>query len=185
MIPPGEKIVETKKCRLSGREFFVTDQDLVFYNKVSPIFGGKKYEIPSPTLCPEERMRLHCEFRSDMHLYKDICDYSKKDILSAYSGIRNFPVFERDIWWSDCWNPLIYASEFDFTRNFFSQFLDLQDKVPRMSVNTGLGNENCPFVNNASENKNCYLTFGINFSENCYYGWRIFRSKNCLDSLNI
>ncbi len=38
VIPFGEKIVETKKCRLSGRDFFITDKDLEFYAKVSPIF---------------------------------------------------------------------------------------------------------------------------------------------------
>jgi hypothetical protein len=37
-IPPGEKIIETKKCRLSGQEFFVTNKDLEFYDKISPIF---------------------------------------------------------------------------------------------------------------------------------------------------
>ena len=37
-IPPGEKIVETKKCRLSGKEFIITDRDLEFYDKISPVF---------------------------------------------------------------------------------------------------------------------------------------------------
>ncbi|MEI6711115.1 MAG: hypothetical protein WCK88_02500 [bacterium] len=38
LIPPGEKIIETKKCRISGQEFFVTNKDLEFLDKVSPIF---------------------------------------------------------------------------------------------------------------------------------------------------
>ena len=38
ITPPGESIIETKKCRLSGKEFFVTDKDIKFYDKVSPIF---------------------------------------------------------------------------------------------------------------------------------------------------
>jgi hypothetical protein len=38
-IPPGEKIIETKKCRISDQEFIVTDKDLEFYEKVSPVFG--------------------------------------------------------------------------------------------------------------------------------------------------
>jgi hypothetical protein len=37
-IPSEEKIIETKKCRLSGQEFFVTNKDLEFYDKVSPVF---------------------------------------------------------------------------------------------------------------------------------------------------
>lgn len=39
ILPSGEKIFESKTCRISGQEFFVTDRDLEFYDKVSPIFG--------------------------------------------------------------------------------------------------------------------------------------------------
>jgi hypothetical protein len=39
IIPPNEKIVETKTCLLSGKEFVVTDKDLEFYDKVSPVFA--------------------------------------------------------------------------------------------------------------------------------------------------
>lgn len=38
LIPFGEKIIETKKCRISGRDFFVTDKDLEFLERVSPVF---------------------------------------------------------------------------------------------------------------------------------------------------
>jgi hypothetical protein len=69
MILPGENIVETKKCRISGEEFIITDKDLEFYDKVSPIFGGKKYSIPSPTLCPDERARRRYAYRNNRHVY--------------------------------------------------------------------------------------------------------------------
>jgi hypothetical protein len=74
MIPPGEKIVETKKCRLSDREFFVTDKDLEFYEKVSPVFAGKKYQIPSPKLSPDERQKRRLSWRNERILYKRKCD---------------------------------------------------------------------------------------------------------------
>jgi hypothetical protein len=38
-IPSDEKIVETKKCLLSGDDFIITDKDLEFYDKVSPVFS--------------------------------------------------------------------------------------------------------------------------------------------------
>ncbi len=57
MLPSGEKIIETKKCRLSGSEFVVTDKDVELYEKISPVFGGKKYMVATPTLCPEERLK--------------------------------------------------------------------------------------------------------------------------------
>jgi len=69
LIPPGEKIVETKKCRLSGKEFVITDRDLEFYDKISPVFGEKKYSLPTPTLCPDERKRKRMMMRNDRALY--------------------------------------------------------------------------------------------------------------------
>ena len=69
MIPPGEKIIERKICPISGEEFFVTDKDLEFYDKISPVFNGKKYSIPSPTLCPDERKRRRMCMRNDRHVY--------------------------------------------------------------------------------------------------------------------
>ncbi len=68
MLPLNEKIVETKRCRLSGREFFLTDKDLEFYDKISPVFAGKKYALPSPTLCPTERTRRRLTWRNDRGL---------------------------------------------------------------------------------------------------------------------
>jgi hypothetical protein len=59
----------TKNCKQCQRTFEVTEDDLKFYDKVSPIFppsvgagGGKKYQIPPPTLCPEFRMKLQMSF---------------------------------------------------------------------------------------------------------------------------
>lgn len=85
MIPPGEKIIETKTCRISGQEFHVTDKDLEFYDKVSPIFAGKKYSIPSPTLCPDERLRRRMIHRNEITFYKRSCDLTGKGIISLYS----------------------------------------------------------------------------------------------------
>ncbi len=50
----GEKIVERKKCPVCGQEFAITDRDLGFYSKISPVFNGTKYEIPAPTLGNKE-----------------------------------------------------------------------------------------------------------------------------------
>jgi hypothetical protein len=42
-----EKIVETKTCRHCGANFYITDKDLEFYEKVSPVFSS-----PSPSDIP-------------------------------------------------------------------------------------------------------------------------------------
>ena len=73
-IPPGQKIMETKKCKISGKDFFVTDKDLEYYDKKSPVFSGAKYLIPSPALSPEERKRRRLSWRNERKLYHRKCD---------------------------------------------------------------------------------------------------------------
>ncbi len=98
-FPPDEKIIETKKCQLSGKEFFVTDKDLEFYDKISPVLSGKKYAIPSPTLCPEERTRNRMMFRNFMHLYHRNSDLSGKAMISMYRPNGPTKVYTTQEWW--------------------------------------------------------------------------------------
>ncbi len=37
-IPPGEEIIENKKCQLSGKNFVVTHKDIDLLDKISPVF---------------------------------------------------------------------------------------------------------------------------------------------------
>ena len=46
-----------KTCPIGGEVFEVTDDDLIFYEAISPVIAGKKYVIPAPTLCPMLRNR--------------------------------------------------------------------------------------------------------------------------------
>jgi len=133
-IPSGEKIVETKKCRLSGKEFIITDCDLEFYDKISPVFGGKKYSIPSPTLCPDERERRRLTFRNERNLYMRKCDATGQDIISNYTSDAPCPVFLRDYWFSDAYNPTDYGVDFDFSKSFFNQFAAFAKTVPQMHL---------------------------------------------------
>ena len=84
-IPPSENLVESKTCRKCQAGFPITDKDLEFYDKVSPNFGGKKYSIPSPTLCPDCRQQRRLSFRNERKLYKRKCDATGKDIVSIYA----------------------------------------------------------------------------------------------------
>jgi hypothetical protein len=81
--------METKICKHCQSTFEVTDDDLAFYDKVSPIFplgvnpvfsgegegsGVRKYAIPSPTFCPDCRQQRRLSFRNERKLYKRKCD---------------------------------------------------------------------------------------------------------------
>lgn len=120
-IPPGEKVIKIKKCSISGKDFFVTNKDLEYYDKKSPIFSGEKNLIPSPTLSPEERKRRRLSWRNERKLYHRKCDKSGNSLITIYSPDKPYTIYDQKVWWGDDWNPLEYGRDFDFERPFFEQ----------------------------------------------------------------
>lgn len=184
MIPSGEKIIETKKCRVSGKEFFVTDKDLEFYDKVSPIFWGRKYVIPSPTLCPEERMRRRISYRNQRNVYLRGSSFSGETIFSMHSADKAYPVYENDVYYSDRWNPLEYCQKYDPNAPIFEQINTLAMRVPHFARSCLLL-ENSDYCNNANNLKDSYLSFNGWNSEKLYYTAMFVRSEMCVDCLSI
>jgi len=86
----------------------VTDKDLEFYDKVSPVFAGKKYSIPSPSLCPDERERRRLSYRNQRNVYLRKSSATGKTIFSMHSADKIYPVFENEIYYGDSWSPLEY-----------------------------------------------------------------------------
>ncbi|MBP7806516.1 hypothetical protein KA057_02440 [Candidatus Gracilibacteria bacterium] len=183
-LPPGEKIVETKKCKISGKEFFVTDRDLEFYDKISPLFAGQKYLIPSPTLCPDERQRRRMAFRNELKLYHRKCDKTGNQIISIYSSDKPYTVYDQKVWWSDDWSPNEFGIDFDFNETFFKQFQSLQLRVPRVNL-FAKNCENAEFTNHTDHIKNSYLSVDVADSENIYYSRWILNSRNCFDCYRL
>ena len=109
----------------------MTDKDLEFYDKISPVFSGKKYSIPSPSLCPDERQRRRLCFRNERYLYTRTCDATGKKIISNFGPHTVCPVFTREHWISDGYDPSSYGRVFDFSRTFFDQFGDFIKTVPQ------------------------------------------------------
>lgn len=172
-----------KNCKKCAQPFEVTDQDRAFYDKVSPVFNGKKFQIPEPTYCPDCRQQRRMSFRNERNLYHRKCDLTNKEIISMYSADKPFKVYDRTVWWSDKFNPVEYGREFDFSRPFFDQFHELFKAVPRMALNNKEA-ENSEYCNFALENKNCYLIFTSARCENTYFSNRVFKTKDCSDLSN-
>ncbi|EKD44238.1 MAG: hypothetical protein ACD_71C00205G0001, partial [uncultured bacterium (gcode 4)] len=185
-----EKIIETKTCRHCGISFDITDKDLEFYEKVSPVFGGVKYTIPSPTLCPDCRQQRRLSFRNERKLYKRKCDLTGKDIISIYAPDKQYKVYEQSEWWSDKWDPMDYWRDFDFSRGFFEQYGELMKDVPRLSL-WGFGNENCEYTNLLANSHNCYYTIsGVDLDDVHHSFWiarckDIVNSTRCFDSSGL
>ncbi len=183
-IPPNENIAEKKKCRLTWQEFVITENDLQFYEKISPTFAGKKYPVPSPTLCPDERQRRRLFFRNERKFYHRKCDRTGNQMISIYSPDKPFKVYDQKVWWGDDWSPMKYGRKFDFERSFFTQFHELQLEVPRVNL-FAKNSENAEFTNHTDHIKNSYLCIDTADSENIYYSKWVISSKDCIDCYQI
>lgn len=177
----GEKILEWKRCSC-GEEFPITDKDLEFYEKVSPVFDWKKYQIPTPTLCPDCRNQRRLSWRNERKLYRSKCWVTNKNIISLYSPDKKYKLYEQKYWWGDDWNPMDYGRDFDFSRIFFDQFDEFLKLVPDMALIQD-NNENSQYTNDCFQSKNCYYLFTSNTNQDCYYWDAIFWCKNCLEVL--
>ena len=158
-----------KICKITGKEFEITERDQAFYDKI---------KVPYPEICHEERLRRRTLFRNVRTLYKRKCDRTGKPIISMYHADIPFPVYHRNEWWKDDWMPP--EQEFDFNRPFFEQLKELRDKCPRASVfnKKAYSSDYC----NVSDGlKDCYLSFVAFESRNLMYSHRIFTSNDLVD----
>lgn len=162
---------EIRKCKWSGLEFEITDEDIAFYKKIG---------VPLPALCPLERDRRRIIWRNERFLYKQPCDLCGKNFIAMYPKEAGFPIYCQECFWSDKWDPLDFGRDFDFSRPFFEQFEDLFKKVPQLSIFQA-NNINSDYTLNCINNKNCYLTSGADYNEDSMYGINTQRSKSCVD----
>jgi hypothetical protein len=107
-VPPNEHLLENRTCRQCQDTFPITDKDMEFYEKVSPVFHGKRYMIPPPTLCPECRKIRRYAWRNEHKIFKRKCDATGKEILSLFSPDAPCPVYTSDYWYSDAWDAHAY-----------------------------------------------------------------------------
>ncbi len=178
-----ETIVETKVCSC-GTSFTVTDKDLEFYDKISPIFAWKKYLVASPKTCPDCRAQKRLAFRNEKNLYKRTCDISWESIISMYSPDKPYTVYNSPYYDGDERDGLAYGRDFDFTKPFFSQYADLLNEVPKKAIFNSKGRQSNSLYNNyAGTMKNCYLVFDSMESEDCYYGLKVSFAKDCVDCI--
>ena len=167
-------------CAQCSAPFEITDDDLQFYDKVSPVIGGKKFPVPAPTLCPSCRaQRRQAHFNYEF-LYRRPSSKTGKQIVSSISADKPYTVFEQEEWWKDDWDPMGFGKEFAPDTSVFSQMEALQRVVPMMSLVTD-GNENSEYVQYSGWDKNCYLCFCTDYSEDCMYTHSIYYAKNTLD----
>jgi|TARA_Y100000310_G_scaffold87892_1_gene84804 hypothetical protein len=169
-------------CANCDTGFEVTDSDLAFLDKVSPVFAGKKHPLPPPTHCPECRQQRRLVWQNNRSLYKRKCDATGKELISNFSPQAVFPIYEKEYWFSDKWNALSYGRDFDFSKTFAENFRELQKEVPRFHIQQQEPMENSKHCNFASNCKNCYLLFDSDFCRDSCYCYSLKKSESCFDS---
>lgn len=172
----NEKVIETKSCKQCNSNFEITDKDLEFYEKVSPVFNSKKYIIPAPTLCPVCRDKRRLCTKNIGNLYK-WWDW----LISAYSPDKWLNVVVQKDWFSDKIDGTDFWKKIDFKKSFFTQFNELQKVAPRWNLIQYMS-ENCEWTTNVASCKNWYMIKSTAFSEDCLYWERILESNDIVDS---
>jgi hypothetical protein len=172
-----------KVCSQCSAPFEVTNDDLAFYDKVSPVFGGKKYAIPPPTHCPECRQQRRLAWRNEHNIYNRQCDLCNRNIVSAHSANAEYPVYCVTCWWGDKWNPLEFGIDLDQSVPFLDQFKELQKSVPQLAMqnDNGIESENSEYCYDISRAKNCYRLIGSWYDEECHYSMAINYSRFVVD----
>ncbi|MCX6721778.1 MAG: hypothetical protein NTY04_01105, partial [Candidatus Staskawiczbacteria bacterium] len=76
--------------------------------------------------------------------------------------------------------PLTYGEDYDSSRPFIEQLVELQSKVPHPHQ-VGAKNVNCDWTDDWWESRECYLCRSGYRNEYLSYAYRVFTSKNSID----
>lgn len=162
-------------CEICGQPLNWTEQDLSLF---------KKLDVPTSNICPDCRHRTKMAFRNERSLYKRMCDLCKKEIISMFNPTSPYTVYCKECWWSDKWDPLNYAQDFDFNKPFFEQFDAFLKKVPKCAIDN-FDQENSDYCNFSCHNKDSYMLFGTWFNERSMYCNTALHSLEVRDCLYV
>ncbi|MBI4239390.1 zinc-ribbon domain containing protein [Candidatus Uhrbacteria bacterium] len=160
-------------CTQCKKEFTVTDQDSLFYEKMG---------VPHPVLCADCRRQHLLIWRNQRTLYSRKCSATNKPIISIFSPDSPYIVYDRDYWWSAAWDPFEHGMDFDFSKTFAEQFNELLRITPLAAIFNG-NSENSLYCNHVGSMKNSYLTFASWGDENVMYSDLSFGDKDSVDML--
>ncbi len=160
-----------RQCQNCRNDFVIEPEDFKFY---------KRFDIPPPEQCSLCRWKHLLAFWTFGKFRKTKSDLSGEGIITVLPESVPFPVYAREEWVSDAWDPMQYGRDYDSSRPFFEQFAGLQFKVPHPHQ-AGARSINCEWSDDVWESKNCYLCRSLLNCEDVSYGYRTFGCKNSVD----
>ena len=141
-------MTENRICQNCKKDFQMEPEDFKFYEKIN---------VPPPTWCPLCRAQRRFSFRNERVLYKTKSAFSGKEIFSMFPPSSGVKVYENEAWNSDKWDPIDYGQDYNFSKDFFTQYFELFKKVPLRNLGV-IFEVNSPYVNHATNPKNSYLS---------------------------
>ncbi len=171
-----------KTCVQCKTAFDFSDNDRHLLDKMTYVFAGESFEIPNPTLCPTCAFQRRLLFRYNGTYHRRPSALSGKSLITMHAPSRKVTVYSPEEWWSDAWDGRDYGRDFDFSRSFFEQLIELFEVVPQMALVQDGSSENCMFTNYGHGSKNCYMALAFK-SEDCYYA-ETFYCKDVVDSFH-
>jgi len=175
MLPARSNLVmQTRNCQNCKNDFNIEPDDFSFYEKI---------KVPPPTFCPECRMQRRLAWRNELGLFRRKCNAPGHEevLISMYPENSPVTVYDHDFYHSDSWDPISYGQDYDFSTSFFSQFKELMNKVPLISLFDSKS-INTNYCNITVGHKNCYLVSAGWDNEDSMYSNRISYCKDTLDS---
>jgi uncharacterized protein YbaR (Trm112 family) len=169
---------ETKNCQNCKKDFVIEPDDFGFYEKIG---------VPPPTFCPECRLQRRLAWRNTYNLYNLSCNLCGKNTISIYSPNSNLVVYCVKCFWSDNWDPYKYGQDFDFSKSFFEQYMEVNRKVPKIALvnDDGVASLNSPYCHDFGFSKNCYMTFIGWKLENVLYSCLLNEGRELCDCLGV
>jgi hypothetical protein len=162
---------QNKVCEKCKNDFAILADDIPFYEKM---------DLPMPTMCPECRFKYLLAFWVNGRFRITKSALSGKTIITVIPESAPFPIYERAEFVSDAWDPLTYGKDYDASRPFMDQLVELQSKVPHPH-NVGNKNINCDWTDDVWESKDVYLTRSAAWLDTISYSYRVVSCKNSLD----
>lgn len=164
-------INSVQDCRKCQNSFVIEKDDFSFYEKMG---------VQAPDMCVQCRAQLRLSFRNERTFYKRDCDKCKKSVVSMYSPNKPYTVWCTDCWNEDDWDARDYALDYDPNKNFWEQFEELWNKVPKIGL-MHVRSINSEYINICADSKNCYMIVESSNNEDCMYSYWIQLSTDLID----
>lgn len=82
-------------------------------------------------------MQRRFAWRNERVLHRNVCAKTGKKIITGFAPDSDLKVYDREIWWSDDWDPMAYGKDYIFNQPYSKD--DYHKKVQELEVNTYTG----------------------------------------------